>query len=97
MVEDEAAIQAAAGSAVAEPVAERDAPMLGTLADRDSAVVPAGSAVLVGRVTGAGLTSEFERAYPALDPVLALSANPAHSEYSRLPGPSSGCHNMDNA
>lgn len=95
MVEGEVVLLAAAGPVVAELAVALDAPMPGTPAGRGSAVVPAGSVEVVDRMAGAGLVLEFERAYPA--PVPALLANHARSEYSRLPGPSSGCHNMDNA
>lgn len=97
MVEGEVVLLAAAGPVVAEPAVALDAPMPGTLAGRGSAAVPAVPVEVVDRMAGAGLVLEFERAYPALDPVPALLANRARSEYSRLPGPSSGCHNMDNA
>lgn len=94
MVEGEVVLLAAAGPVVAELAVVPDGLMSGMLAGRGSAAVPA---VPVDRMAGAGLVLEFERAYPALDPVPALLANRARSEYSRLPGPSSGCHNMDNA
>lgn len=95
MVEGEVVLLAAAGPVVAEPAVALDAPMPGTPAGRGSAAVPAVPVEVVDRMAGAGLVLEFERAYPAPDP--ALLANHARSEYSRLPGPSSGCHNMDNA